>query len=129
MTADLAMGESGTIHSSTAAERVRQLSSAAWYAVIAGLFLSAGQVVAAQVIQEVRPTTELGSVLILDVVDDSELGAIYGKGYQGKILRTEVAVPVILWDEGKRKIRINEIRSDGVIHGNDLHRYGAERSR
>lgn len=63
----------------------------------------------------------------LDAVKDVELGAVYGKGAQWPVLRPEDQLSVILWDEGKRKVRINGAGTDVLSFSHSaLQRNGTE---
>jgi hypothetical protein len=98
--------------------------------IMSGLLMSTWPVVAEEYAKGVLSARGSGAELILNMVTDAELEAIYGKGYQGKTLNMEVAVPVILWDEGKRKGPIHGTRTEVVSHGrSDISRQGVERQR
>jgi hypothetical protein len=83
---------------------------------MAALLMNADYMVAAESTREAPGATVSGELTLI-AVDDQELDAIYGKGYQLQIFRPEAALPVILWDEGKRKGRIQEIRSTVISSG------------
>lgn len=107
------MCEPGTIPASSGVRRVHRCRCTPWLAMMVLLLTNACHAVAAESAKETPAATVLGE-LTLKVVDDKELDAIYGKGYPVQIFRPEAAMPVILWDEGKRKGRIQEIRSTVV---------------
>lgn len=110
------MCEPGTIPGSSGVRWVRRCRCTPWLAMMAALLTNVCHAVAAEPAKEMPPVTVLGE-LTLNVVDDKELNAISGKGYHVQMFRPEVALPVILWDEGKRKGRIQEIRSNVVSSG------------
>ncbi len=80
--------------------------------VIACLLASVHQVSAEEPDRAQSPETALAGQPAPDMVKDVELGAIYGKGAQWPVLRPEDQLSVILWDEGKRKVRVNGAGTD-----------------
>jgi len=94
---------------------------------MAGLLMNAWQASADE--NEKEPTGWGVGATTTDV-DDTELNASYGKGYPWQRFQPEVAIPVILWDEGKRKTSVQDTRAVVVTHGrSDIHLQGVERPR
>lgn len=95
---------------------------------MAALLMNVGHTLAAESAKDAPQATVLGELTLI-VVDDKELNTIYGKGYHLQLFRPEAAMPVILWDEGKRKGRIQEIRPNVVSSGHSDINHQAVRPR
>ena len=115
----------GKIRSDLSVTHKRSVRRITGSVLAASLLLGTGQVSSLEVSCETSPVTKLGNVRAVDVVNDTELNTVYGKGELRQGLRVDDGISVILWDEGKRKGHIHESQMVVVTHGQlDVHRIG-----
>lgn len=120
------MSETGNIRDNPSEWFKRGIRRITWMLLAPSLLIGTGEASTVEITNEVLPATTLGSDLTLMVVGDTELNTMYGKGYERPVLRTDERLSVILWDEGKRKVRSSGTGMSVVTYSSDGCRRCAE---